>query len=94
MKLEIPDTIRKLHMERVADIGCIVEGCQAPAEVHHIRALMEKNDMNTVPLCRAHHTGEFSAHMTPRAFHKICGTELELLAKTNAVLLKISLNNI
>lgn len=94
MKLEIPEKIRKLRMDLVSDIPCVVQGCRAQAEVHHIRALMEKNDMNTIPLCRAHHTGEFSTHMTPRAFHKICGTELELLAKTNAILLKNSLNNI
>jgi hypothetical protein len=52
---------------------------------------MEKNDMNVIPLCREHHTGRFSIHTTPRNFQNTVGSQLELLAKTNAMLLELDL---
>ena len=73
-------------MARVSDLGCLV--CNAEAQVHHIRLNGEKNDMNVIPLCYMHHTGDFSIHKTPREFEKTVGSDLELLAKTNATLLE------
>ncbi len=68
------------HMGRVAALGCLV--CDAPANVHHIRTERIKNDFLTIPLCREHHQGDFSIHMSKRQFENIYGSELHLLAET------------
>jgi hypothetical protein len=86
MKIKINKITIKKHMARVSDLGCLV--CNAEAQVHHIRLNGEKNDMNVIPLCYMHHTGDFSIHKTPREFEKTVGSDLELLAKTNAALLE------
>jgi hypothetical protein len=86
MKIQINKLTIKKHMARVADLGCVL--CGGDAQVHHIRVNGEKNDMNVIPLCHLHHTGDFSIHKTPRAFEKTVGSDLELLAKTNAELLE------
>ncbi len=70
----------KRHMGRVAELGCIV--CDMPANVHHIRTERIKNDFLTIPLCREHHQGDFSIHMSKRQFENIYGDELQLLAET------------
>jgi len=68
------------HMGRVAELGCLV--CDSPANVHHIRTERIKNDFLTIPLCREHHQGDFSIHMSKRQFENIYGSELHLLAET------------
>ena len=68
------------HMGRVAELGCLV--CGSPANVHHIRTDRIKNDFLTIPLCREHHQGDFSIHMSKRQFENIYGSELHLLAET------------
>lgn len=70
----------KRHMARVAELGCLV--CDSPANVHHIRTERIKNDFLTIPLCREHHQGDFSIHMSKEQFTKIYGSELDLLAET------------
>ena len=70
----------KRHMGRVAALGCLV--CDSPANVHHIRTERIKSDFLTIPLCREHHQGDFSIHMSKRQFTNIYGSELELLAQT------------
>ncbi len=70
----------KKHLERVSNLGCLV--CDAPANVHHIRTERIKNDFLTIPLCREHHQGDFSIHMSKRQFENIYGSELHLLAET------------
>ncbi|MGZ5053356.1 MAG: DUF968 domain-containing protein [Methylobacter sp.] len=67
-------------MGRVAALGRLI--CQQPANVHHIRSERIKNDFLTIPLCREHHQGAFSIHMSKRQFENIYGSELELLAQT------------
>jgi hypothetical protein len=47
--------------------------------------------INNIPLCHEHHTGSFSIHTTPREFQNSAGSQLELLAKTNAMLLELDL---
>ena len=89
MKIKINRITAKKHMARVAGLGCLV--CGGQAQVHHIRLNMEKNDMNVIPLCHEHHTGSFSIHTTPREFQNSVGSQLELLAKTNAMLLELDL---
>lgn len=70
----------KRHMGRVAALGCLI--CQQPANVHHIRTERIKSDFLVIPLCREHHQGDFSIHMSKRQFENIYGSELKLLAQT------------
>jgi len=70
----------KRHMGKVASLGCLI--CQQPANVHHIRAERIKDDFLTIPLCREHHQGDFSIHMSKQQFENIYGSELHLLART------------
>ena len=70
----------KRHMARVSELGCLI--CDSPANVHHIRTERIKNDFLTIPLCREHHQGDFSIHMSKRQFENIYGDELHLLAET------------
>ena len=67
-------------MGRVAELGCLI--CGSPANVHHIRTERIKNDFLTIPLCREHHQGDFSIHMSKEQFTNIYGSELHLLAET------------
>lgn len=87
----------KLHLQKVADIGCIVcRNCGrfgVPAEVHHIRngaGIGQRNShFETIPLCPAHHrTGGvgIAFHAAPRTFEAAYGTERELLAQVNELL--------
>lgn len=83
----------RVHMGRVAGVGCIL--CkhlgygESRAEVHHIRtgtgAGRRAPDTETIPLCPQHHRlGNDSLHGAGRkAFERIHGiTELDLLALT------------
>jgi len=70
----------------VAESGCIVDECLAPANLHHPRfssGLSQRSpDWLVIPLCKEHHQGGYSIHGTPGLFEKIEGTEQDLLAKT------------
>jgi len=77
----------KRHMGRVAALGCLI--CQQPANVHHIRTERIKSDFLVIPLCREHHQGDFSIHMSKRQFEGVYGSELHLLAQTIERLTKI-----
>ena len=74
----------KRHMNRVAELGCII--CAAPAQVHHIREGMGMSQRASnwliIPLCPEHHTGALSVHKTAKQFANIYGSELDLLAVT------------
>ncbi len=70
----------KRHMGKVAALGCLI--CQSPANVHHIRTERIKSGFLTIPLCREHHQGDFSIHMSKMQFENIYGSELHLLAQT------------
>ena len=74
------------HLERVSNLGCLI--CESPAQVHHIRTERIKNDFLTIPLCREHHLGDFSIHMSKEQFTNIYGSELDLLAQTLELLEK------
>lgn len=79
----------KRHMQRVAEIGCIL--CQhlnrgeTPAEVHHLFDPSQRSDWLIAPLCMECHRG-------PNGFHGLGGEpgfraryklgEVELLAMT------------
>ncbi len=72
----------KRHLGKVAALGCIIDDCHNPANVHHIRTQRIKNHFLTIPLCREHHQGAFSIHNCQRNFEKTFGSELHLLAQT------------
>jgi len=73
---------RKIHMGRVASLGCIV--CAAPANVHHIRdgqgTGQKASDYETIGLCHNHHQGRDGIHtLGTKRWQKIYGYERELL---------------
>jgi len=70
----------KRYMMKVREVGCLI--CDQPANAHHIREDRIKNDYLTIPLCREHHQGDFSIHMSKQQFTNIYGSELDLLAMT------------
>jgi hypothetical protein len=76
------------HMERVAQMGCLVCGAW-PVEVHH--ETIPHDDMLVLPLCPRHHRREFgpgARHYSPRAFYAALVTSEELLGKVSAMLAK------
>lgn len=81
----------KLHLNRVADLGCII--CHQPAEIHHLRAGMgmaqRNTNFNVIPLCPLHHrTGGYGTafHAGRKAFEQNFGTEEELLKRVKGLL--------
>lgn len=74
------------HMERVAQMGCLVCGAR-PVEVHH--EAKPRSDFKVLPLCPPHHRREFGPgayHYSPKAFYALHGTSDELLGKVSATL--------
>ena len=87
----------RLHLSRVADLGCIVCRLEfgiedSPAECHHIRTGQghkRASYLETIPLCPLHHrTGGHSVayHAGARAWEAKYGTELELLEAVRELL--------
>ena len=76
----------KDYHSHVAELGCIVPGCCASANIHHIREgcgmSQRASDYLVIPLCKDHHQGSLSIHATKRQFTALFGTELSLLAET------------
>ncbi|HEY2454122.1 MAG TPA: Ref family recombination enhancement nuclease [Scandinavium sp.] len=83
----------KLHLDRVAALGCVV--CrnlrygETPAETHHIRsgcgAGQRASHLRAIPLCPTHHrTGGFgiAIHAGQRTWEEKFGSEEELLTQT------------
>jgi hypothetical protein len=76
------------YKRRVAELGCIVEGCGAAAMLHHPRFCVgmgqRSSDWLVIPLCSAHHQhGGYGTaiHAGQQCFEQNHGTEAELLAK-------------
>jgi len=88
--------VEKQHMNRVAEIGCIL--CkhlglgETPCELHHPRtgtgAGRRASHFDVIGLCPEHHRGNSGLHgMGRKAFEKYYGiTELELLEKVTECL--------
>jgi hypothetical protein len=81
----------KLHLNRVADLGCII--CHQPAERHHLRAgvgMGQRNtNFNVIPLCPLHHrTGGYGTaiHAGIKAFEQNFGTEQQLLTRVEKLI--------
>ena len=81
----------KEHLNRVAELGCII--CGSPAEIHHIRAGVgmgrRSSNYEAIPLCHVHHrTGGYGVayHAGRKGFENNFGTECELLEKMQKML--------
>ena len=73
----------RAHMDRVAQMGCLI--CGSPALIHHVRENNEKrNHMKVLPLCDRHHRnyGVFgeALHAGVKEWEKNHGTQKEWLA--------------
>ena len=75
----------KFHMERVAQLSCVICG-EYEVEVHHIREgqgmSQRSSNFLTIPLCSSCHRGPQGVHgdKSMLRIHKV--SELDLLAKT------------
>lgn len=87
----------KLHLARVAALGCIV--CKnlghedTPAEIHHFSKgtglAVRADNFHVIPLCALHHQHGghgVAIHAGRQTWEKNYGTESELLAQVNAEL--------
>lgn len=80
----------KLHLSRVASLGCAL--CrriglgETPAEIHHLREAqgMSQRGSNwtAIPLCPTHHRGPQGVHGDRQAFKDARVDEIDLLADT------------
>ena len=97
MKKNTKTEAEKKHLNRVAQLGCIV--CtnlmmgRTPAEIHHLRdgqgVSQRSSHFRVIPLCSIHHrTGGYGVafHAGEKAFEEKYGTELELLEQVNELL--------
>ena len=74
----------KRHLQRVADLGCIV--CR---NVYFRKTAAEIRHFETIPLCPRHHrTGGYGVaiHAGQAAWEEAYGTELELLEQVRGML--------
>lgn len=82
----------KLHLSRVAALGCVV--CrnlnygESPAEIHHCSSgtglSVRADNFHVIPLCHAHHrTGGYGVaiHAGRKSWEEKFGTEAELLSQ-------------
>ena len=97
MKGRNPTKAEREHMQKVADVGCIVchefMGVHSPAQIHHISGKTKEGaHFNVLPLCPNHHqhaspTGDWATRHSPgrnagkAAFEAEYCTEAELLKR-------------
>lgn len=81
----------KLHMSKVADLGCII--CGDIPELHHITTHkgmgLRASHFDVIGLCPAHHrTGGHGTalHAGVKTWEKNFGTQLELLEKVKTII--------
>jgi hypothetical protein len=83
----------KIHLGKLADIGCIV--CynmghpETPCTIHHIDR--NRNHYRALPLCPRHHLAQFGGvgeaiHSGRRSWVANHGSEQELLEQVNRIL--------
>lgn len=64
-----PTAIERRHLQRVADMGCLV--CGRPSTVHHVTSdgyqRLARVHKRTVPLCPTHHMIQFGPHESVEA---------------------------
>lgn len=77
----------KLHMNKVAALGCII--CKGPATIHHTGCYIGggRNHMKVIPLCEKHHLFGPDAIdgkiISKRQWEAKYGTEEDLLTTTH-----------
>ena len=85
-KKKVATKAEREHLSKVASLGCLV--CQMPCQLHHIRPMglvgvgLRSSHFHVVPLCREHHTGQFSIHNCKQEFEAMYGTEHQMLQRT------------
>ena len=95
MKKKNATAAEKAHLQRLAELGCIVcleqFGVASPAEIHHPRngqgVGQRASHFEALPLCPQHHRhGGYGVaiHAGQREWEKRFGTERELLAIVRA----------
>lgn len=77
--------LEKLHMSKVASLGCIICG-NPQVHLHHIRYAglgmgKKSSHYSVIPLCQPHHQGNFSIHNNPKEFTEKYGTQQYLLER-------------
>lgn len=65
-----PEAAERRHMDRLAQMGCLV--CGANAEIHHVHSdgfqRLTRTHKRAVPLCPPHHrTGQEAVHVMSHA---------------------------
>lgn len=77
------------YRNAVFELGCIIDGCDAPPNLHHPRVglgmAQKSSDWLVIPLCKYHHLdGPFghAIHNGIREFEKNYMSEMDLLAET------------
>jgi hypothetical protein len=83
----------KLYMGKVQAIGCILDFCRMPAELHHPRKNagmgQRSSHYDVIPLCPKHHrSGGFGVaiHAGQKTFEERYGSESYLLERTKALI--------
>jgi hypothetical protein len=74
----------KAHMAKVARLPCVICGAW-PVEVHHVISGRygrgKASDLDTIPLCYAHHRGPEGIHASKRAWEARHGMDYDYLRK-------------
>lgn len=82
-----PNKAEREHMDKVAELGCVV--CGWTAEVHHITSGVgmgqRASNYETIPLCPTHHRNGglgVAIHAGKKTWESKHGRELDHLAET------------
>lgn len=84
-----PTKSQKARWDRMANLGCAIEGCGHAPCIHHAETGMggRKNHDRVIPLCYDHHQGRDGIHtLSRRTWQKKFGTEQDLMAKISGML--------
>ena len=84
--------VERQHLDRVAGLGCVVcrnnDLGESPASIHHcighhFKGLSQRaSHYETIPLCHAHHQGEFGIHaIGMRVWEDQYGSQVDLLSQ-------------
>jgi len=81
--------LEREYLEFIASLGCAVDGCSAPAEIHHPRFAagmgQRAGHFLAIPLCAEHHRNGgqgVALHACPATFECLYGSEARLLEDT------------
>lgn len=87
-----PTKEEREYWAKLADLGCIVNGCRRRASIHHCGtgAGGRKNHSKVIPLCHKHHQGDEGIHTIGRKLWQIIyGTEEYLMNKAREMINEI-----